>query len=86
MSLIEFSKEEKEVLVEKLKSYFDEELGQKIGQFECEFFLDFISGELGAFYYNKGLLDAQALLATKIDDITEALYELEKPTNLPGGR
>jgi uncharacterized protein (DUF2164 family) len=44
--------------------------------------LDFISSEIGAFYYNKGLSDAQAIVLGKIEDITDAFYEIEKPTNL----
>ena len=50
MSDITFSNEEKAILVEKLKAYFERELDQDIGQFECQFLLDFISSEIGAFY------------------------------------
>jgi len=82
MSEITFSKEEKEILVRKLKAYFETELYQEVGQFECQFLLDFISEEIGAFYYNKGLSDAQAIVLGKIEDITDAFYEIEKPTNL----
>ncbi len=82
MSEITFSKEEKEILVQKLKAYFETEMDQEVGQFECQFFLDFISQEIGAFYYNKGLSDAQAIVFSKIEDITDAFYEIEKPTNL----
>ena len=82
MSEITFSKEEKEILVQKLKAYFETELDQEVGQFECQFLLDFISREIGAFYYNKGLSDAQAIVLSKIEDITDAFYEIEKPTNL----
>jgi uncharacterized protein (DUF2164 family) len=82
MSDIKFPSEEKEMLVKKLRTYFSDELDHEIGQFEGEFFLDFISAEIGSYYYNQGLFDAQALLALKIDDITEAFYELEKPTGL----
>lgn len=85
MSEIEFSKEEKSILVEKLKSYFDKELGQEVGQFDCEFFLDFISTEIGAYYYNRGLSDAQAIIANKIEDISDAFYEIEKPTSFHNG-
>lgn len=81
MSDIKFSNEEKEILVQKLKSYFQKELDHEIGQFESEFFLDFISGEIGAFYYNKGLNDAQAIINGKIEDISDALYEIERPTS-----
>jgi len=82
MSEITFSKEEKEILVRKLKAYFETELDQEVGQGECQFLLDFISEEIGAFYYNKGLSDAQAIVLGKIEDITDAFYEIEKPTNL----
>ena len=82
MSEITFSKEEKEILVRKLKAYFETELDQEVGQFECQFLLDFISEEIGAFYYNKGLSDAQAIVLGKSEDITDAFYEIEKPTNL----
>lgn len=80
MSDIEFTKEEKSILVEKLQSYFDKELGQEVGQFDCEFFLDFISTEIGAFYYNRGLSDAQSIITSKVEDISDAFYAIEKPT------
>jgi uncharacterized protein (DUF2164 family) len=78
---ISFTKEEKTILVDKLKAYFDGELGLEVGQFDCEFFLDFISTEIGAYYYNRGLSDAQSIIASKIEDITDAFYEIEKPTS-----
>lgn len=81
MSEIKFSNEEKDILVQKLKTYFNDELDQDVGQFECQFLLDFISSEVGAFYYNKGLRDAQAVILGKIDDITDTLYEIEQPTS-----
>ena len=81
MSEIKFSKEEKSILVDKLQSYFDQELGQEVGQFDCEFFLDFISTEIGSYYYNRGLSDAQSIITSKIEDISDAFYEIEKPTS-----
>lgn len=80
MAEIKFSTEEKALLVHKLKDYFDKELDQEIGQFDCEFLLDFISKELGAHYYNKGLTDAQTIVSSKLDDITDAFYEMEIAT------
>lgn len=80
MAIIEFSKEEKDYLVGRIQLYFSEEMEQKIGQFEAEFLLDFFSEEVGAFYYNRGLYDAQTILESKLESITEAIYEIEKPT------
>jgi len=59
---IEFTKQEKELLVQKLKHYFTNELDQDIGQFDAEFLLDFFGKELGVYYYNRGLIDAQLLM------------------------
>lgn len=80
MSKIEFSKEEKEVLVSRIQLYFNEELEQQLGKFDAEFLLDFFSEEVGAYYYNRGLYDAQTILESKLEAITDAIYEIEKPT------
>jgi len=78
--MITFSDGEKEVLVHKIKQYFDRELDQDLGQFEAEAVLDFFSTEVGTYFYNRGLLDAQAVLAERLDVVQDAIYELEKPT------
>ncbi|WP_297802226.1 DUF2164 domain-containing protein [Arenimonas sp. GDDSR-1] len=82
MSNIDFSKDEKAALVRKVQLYFNEELGQPIGQFDAEFLIDFVSRELGAYYYNRGLQDAQAALSARLDDIQDAIYQLEQPTDI----
>lgn len=81
MSEIKFSAEEKALIVEKLKRYFSVELDQDLGQFDAEFLLDFISSEMGAYYYNRGLSDARAVMQSKLDQVDDAIYEIEKPTN-----
>lgn len=80
MSEIEFSKEEKDVIVKKIQLYFRDELETEIGQFDAQFLLDFFAEEVGAYFYNRGLYDAQAILERRIEDISEAIYELEKVT------
>lgn len=77
---IQFSSDEKGILVRKIKRYFAEELRQEIGGFDAEFLLDFFAGEVGAYFYNRGLYDAQAILSGKLDELGEAIYQLERPT------
>ena len=84
MATVEFTAQEKSVLVEKLKTYFRDELDQDIGQFDAEFLLDFMSREIGAYHYNKGLKDAQDAFASRVDNIMDAIYELELPTEFSG--
>ncbi|MEM1176091.1 MAG: DUF2164 domain-containing protein [Pseudomonadota bacterium] len=81
MRKIEFSKDEKDSLVRKIQRYFREELDQEIGQFPAEFLLDFFTEEVGAFYYNRGLFDAQTAVQQRVDAISEAIDELEQPAD-----
>jgi len=74
-----FSKEEKQLIVSKLRSYFDQELSQELGQFDADFLLDFITEEIGPYFYNRGLYDAQAVMQGRVDTILESIYEIEKP-------
>lgn len=80
MDKLEFSKEEKDQIIHKVKIYFDEELDQQIGNFDAEFLIDFFAEEVGAYFYNRGLYDAQTLIAAKAEEISDAIYELERPT------
>ncbi|MEQ5835611.1 DUF2164 domain-containing protein [Marinobacter sp. NFXS9] len=81
MEKIRFTTEEKRQVVQKVKLYFREELDQDIGQFDAEFLIDFFAGEVGAYFYNRGLYDAQALFQKKVDELGEAVLELEQPTD-----
>jgi uncharacterized protein (DUF2164 family) len=80
MSEIKFTAHEKDIIVRKIQLYFSEELNQPIGKFDAEFLLDFMAQEIGAYFYNRGLYDAQALLLKKTEDLQDAIYQLEKPT------
>lgn len=80
MAEIQFSEHEKRQIVAAVQQYFERELGQEIGQFDAEFLLDFFAEKIGTYFYNRGLYDAQATLAVKLDEIGEAIAELEKAT------
>ena len=80
VSKIEFSKEEKDLIVGKIKLYFSEELNQNIGSFDAGFLLDFFTEEVGPYFYNRGLYDARAVLQERLQNIDDAIYEIEKPT------
>lgn len=76
--LIKFSKEQQSLLTDKLQDYFASELNYDLGSFDAQFLLDFIRDEIGLHFYNQGVLDAQAVLAQKIDDIQDAIAQLEQ--------
>ena len=79
MENISFSPEEKAQIVQKVKAYFEQELGEEIGQFDAEFLLEFFGKEIGPYYYNRGLQDAAGVIESQTDVMKEALYTMEEP-------
>lgn len=81
MNEIKFSSAQKELLIHKLQQYFSKELDQDLAQFDADFLLDFFTKEMGNHFYNQGVYDAQQLLSEKLDDISDEMFQLEKPTS-----
>ena len=73
MAEIEFSDDEKRVLVGKIQEYFDNEMDQDIGQFDAQFLLDFFAREIGPYFYNRALSDAQTVFQSRLGVIVDAV-------------
>ncbi|MEX0962602.1 MAG: DUF2164 domain-containing protein [Pseudohongiellaceae bacterium] len=80
MTDIELDVSVKVEVVAKLQKYFEDELGQEIGGFDAEFLLDFFSKQVGGYYYNQGLADALKSFELKMEDVKDAIYQLERET------
>ena len=80
MAEITFTRDERDIIRRKIQLYMREELEQEVGQFDAGFLLDFFAEEIGPYFYNRGLYDAQAILESRLENIAEAIYEIEKPT------
>ena len=78
MDKMEFTSEEKAQMVQKVNMYFREELDQELGGFQAEFLIDFFAEEMGGFFYNRGLYDAETVMSEKLRDISDELMQLEK--------
>ena len=81
MNKIQFSKDQKDEIVHKLETHFNEELYQDTGRLEVEFPIGFFAGDAGEKSYNRGLFDAQLLINEKMEVLsylTQALGKLEK--------
>ncbi|MBQ0753120.1 MAG: DUF2164 domain-containing protein [Gammaproteobacteria bacterium] len=79
MKEIELSQDQKERIVSKVKAYFSAEMGQDIGGFEAEFLIDFFGREIGAYYYNRGLSDAQKIFTERMEEAAYLIQEVEQP-------
>jgi uncharacterized protein (DUF2164 family) len=78
MKPIAFSREETAAITAKLRTYFRDELDIDLATLPAEMLVDFMGREIGPFFYNRGLYDAQAVVAAKAEDIGEAIAGLER--------
>lgn len=82
MSKIELPKETQNALAKALSRFLKAELDLEVTGFDAVFLSDFITETFGPEIYNQGLADAQALLSKKLDEVGEAIFQLEKPVML----
>lgn len=82
MKPIEFSKDDLRDMVRRLQVYFADELDQDLGALPAEMLIAFIARDLGPTFYNRGLQDAQAVFAAKVEETADTLYAMERK---PGG-
>lgn len=80
MQKITFSPDERRAIVGHIQTYFHEELEQSIGNLPSEMLLEFFAEQIGGYFYNRGLNDAQAALVKTVDEFSEVIYALEQPT------
>lgn len=79
--MIDFTPQERDVLVQRVREFMSKDLNVDLGRFDAEFLVDFFTKEIGAYYYNHGLFDAQAALEKRLDDLRESIMSLEKHTS-----
>lgn len=78
MKPIRFSREETADITAKLRPYFRDELDVELRDLPAEMLIDFLAREIGPFFYNRALYDAQDVLKKKADDMAEAIAGLER--------
>jgi uncharacterized protein (DUF2164 family) len=79
MARIELSKPAREAAARGLAKYLKDELEVEVTGFDVQFLLDFVAEQVGPYFYNQGLADAQAIVAARMEAVAEAIWELEKP-------
>ncbi|HYD27112.1 DUF2164 domain-containing protein [Brevundimonas sp.] len=79
---IELSREARQAAVAELRKVLAEELDIEVGGLQAEMVLDRLLLDLGPVIYNRALTDARAVIAAKAEDMDEALYGLQRQTDL----
>jgi uncharacterized protein (DUF2164 family) len=83
MPKIELERDERDEIVQRIKSYFAKEREEEIGDLAATFLLDFICEQIAPFFYNRGLSDAQQLLGRAAASLDS---DLDAAKRFPSGR
>ena len=80
MKPIKFDRDATRAIVGEIQDYFRDELDQSIGAIPAEMLMQFFADKMGAYFYNQGLHDAQALVRKQIDNLSDDIFALEQVT------
>lgn len=66
---IKLSKEKREQMNLEIKSYFQKERDEELGDLASDLILDFIIEELASEFYNQGVYDAYQYMNDRLEDV-----------------
>lgn len=75
---IQFSKEEKQKIIEEIQYFFEEEREETLGILASEQIYDFFVNTLGEYAYNKALDDVMVWFKKNMDNIESDFYAIYK--------
>jgi uncharacterized protein (DUF2164 family) len=74
---IELEPDTRKRLVASIQRYFEQEVGEEIGDLQAGFLLDFCLKEICPTVYNQAIADAQAWMVGRVEDLEGSLFEPE---------
>jgi len=74
---IELSKEDRQYAVASIERYFREHMDEKIGNIAASGLLSFFLEEVGPSIYNKGVIDAQERMQSRVAELDIEVHEDE---------
>ncbi|WP_409018440.1 DUF2164 domain-containing protein [Brevundimonas vesicularis] len=72
------SAEERNDAANRLRGWLRDEQDVELGRLPAEMLVEFIEQQIGRLYYNRGLRDAETLIRAKVEDVSDALYGMER--------
>ncbi|WP_310830573.1 DUF2164 domain-containing protein [Paenibacillus pedocola] len=77
MKPIKLPKEQRDLITENIRVYFEAERGETIGHLAADNLLEFFLKELGPAIYNGALSDCRTLAVQRMQSLEEDIYALE---------
>ncbi|GMA49272.1 hypothetical protein GCM10025857_06290 [Alicyclobacillus contaminans] len=83
MVILKIPREHKQQLIDNIRTYFEVERSESIGELAASNLLDFMMEQLGPIIYNQAIRDARAVVLQQMERMDEELDVLEQPRTLP---
>jgi len=75
--MIKLDKESEDRSLASIKRFFDEQMGDDIGELKARLVLEFCLREIGPSVYNRAVADAQSFMQERVTDLDGSCYEPE---------
>ena len=75
--MIKLDKESEDRSLASIKRFFDEQMGDDIGELKARLVLEFCLKEIGPSVYNRAVADAQSFMQERVTDLDGSCYEPE---------
>lgn len=79
MTVWKIPREQKQTLIDRIRSYFELERDEPIGELAAEHLLDFMITAIGPALYNQAIRDARKVVLEQMARVEEEIELLEKP-------
>ena len=63
----------------KIRQYMADNLDMEIGNMQAGFFLEFLTKNIGIYYYNQAIADSLSFMAEKAEDLYLLMKDEEQP-------
>ncbi len=81
MLAIKWPREQRQLILERIQAYYEQERGESLGSIAAEQIADAMISIIGPFVYNQAVADARAVLHERLLSVEDELYSLEKRTD-----
>ncbi|KKO54725.1 DUF2164 domain-containing protein [Paenibacillus sp. DMB20] len=78
MKPVKLPKEQRDVLIEEIREYFENERGESIGHLAADSMLEFFMARISPYIYNQALDDCRQLVTQRMVSLEEDIYALEQ--------
>lgn len=78
MKAMNLSKEQRLQVTQRIRTYFEDEHGQEMGQIAADQLLDFMLKEISPYIYNQAVEEAITMVQQRMISLEEDLYALKK--------